>query len=972
MLLTDAVEALDYPIIYVRQPRHGDELQIAWPEVFNPAAVEPGSELILRHPDGREEVLVDTEDGAVTDPMMSFDGKWVYYSYFPDAVETISLRGHRVPVSGADIYKLNLSTRERVRLTRQEFTPNTGAGKWSGPPVSNDGTKNSLGYGVLNLGPAPAAGGRIMFTSSRNGFRPNKNFTSVNLQLFIMDSDGKNVEAIGPMSLGSALHPTPLSNGRFLFSSYESQGLRDRRLWGIWSINPDGTQWEPELSAFGHASAFHFMTELPNRSVVVADYYNKNNFGFGALYKIPPASSAGPRFHTSLQEENPEIHHTVNGDPRTFRMAFSPKGIHSITPSTSGNDLAAADDQGKYTHPSAAPGGDLLVSWSPGPVNRLERPRSLPAVDSGIYIIPDGDSVADSRNMEKVVDSPHYNEAWPRAVVPYSSIHGIDHPPLAGKLSQTMPHLRLPEGSPYGLIGTSSFYNKETEPGGVERDTIGRFEGFNSSGNESTNWRLQGASAGRYSTDDIWAVRVLSIEPSSDKRLGPLSHSKNSEVFFNHANERLRILGEIPLRKFDSEDQPILDYTGAPDTSFVAKIPADTPFTFQTLDRNGAVLNMAQTWHQLRPGEVRVDCGGCHAHGQSAVDFSKTAAARQDYDIVDLSKVTPLMIGEPGNTVAFVEKEVTAIDVEFYQDVRPLLQTHCVSCHQEETGTAPAMLDLSNVSVDQSSMLPNDYQRLCADEVAQWGIPPISRNQVWLGANASRYVRKFQSRRSLLAWKIMGRRMDGWSNDDFPTEVNPGDPDTLAADAKVKLADIDFHGELMPPSNSGAPPLDEHGKRTLLRWIDLGCPIDTAKDTSREGYGWYLDETRPALTISEPKASADHEAFSKIVVGFSDAYSGVNRESFAVSADFPIDSYDPGEDFSTCFVEGEAGVFTCLLGSEVSGIEGGTITVSIADNAGNISVLERTITAPKSIEIDVNHGDKLPRELKSFLLRIGL
>src|SRR5262249_57023817 len=51
-------------------------------------------------------------------------------------------------------------------------------------------------------------------------------------------------------------------------------------------------------------------------------------------------------------------------------------------------------------------------------------------------------------------------------------------------------------------------------------------------------------------------------------------------------------------------------------------------FTFQTLDKRGMVLNMAQTWHQLRPGEVRTNCGGCHAHSQQPTPFERTAAAK--------------------------------------------------------------------------------------------------------------------------------------------------------------------------------------------------------------------------------------------------------------------------------------------------------------------------------------------------------
>ena len=65
----------------------------------------------------------------------------------------------------------------------------------------------------------------------------------------------------------------------------------------------------------------------------------------------------------------------------------------------------------------------------------------------------------------------------------------------------------------------------------------------------------------------------------------------------------------------------VIDPEGNPDTSFLARIPADTPFTFQTIDKDGLVLNMSQTWHQLRPGEVRNNCGGCHAHSKQALEF---------------------------------------------------------------------------------------------------------------------------------------------------------------------------------------------------------------------------------------------------------------------------------------------------------------------------------------------------------------
>src|SRR5439155_1488120 len=125
---------------------------------------------------------------------------------------------------------------------------------------------------------------------------------------------------------------------------------------------------------------------------------------------------------------------------------------------------------------------------------------------------------------------------------------------------------------------------------------------------------------------------------------------KSRRLWWNVANERLRILGEFPVRKFGSGEpgakapagQP-LDPDGNPDTSFLVKVPADVAWTFQTLDRDGMVLNMAQTWHQVRPGEIRNDCGGCHAHSKKPTLFEKTAAARADYAPFDLTKQTPLL-----------------------------------------------------------------------------------------------------------------------------------------------------------------------------------------------------------------------------------------------------------------------------------------------------------------------------------------
>src|SRR5271163_1478093 len=103
--------------------------------------------------------------------------------------------------------------------------------------------------------------------------------------------------------------------------------------------------------------------------------------------------------------------------------------------------------------------------------------------------------------------------------------------------------------------------------------------------------------------------------------------------------------------------------------------------------------------------------------------------------------------------------------------------------------------------------MPGTYYRLALDRDAKFGHKPVIHNGSWRQTNASRYVRMFQSRRSLLTWKVFGRRTDGWTNDDFPTETVPGDASTLTWKGQPvpntpqyrNLADLDYNGVPMPP-----------------------------------------------------------------------------------------------------------------------------------------------------------------------------
>lgn len=935
---------VDYDIVYVRQPRYGDVQDTIWPEVFHPGRIDPGADLMLLHPNGSEEVLFRGGDGAVTDPFVSFDGTAVYFSYFHDVrPSALNTQRANLPRRGADIHRLDLRTRQLRQLTHGEFTPNTGAGQWDEHnPLDPGDSKNSLGYGVLNLGPCPLPGGRIVFSSNRNGLDPPRSFTAPALQLFVMDEDGSNVTPIAPMTIGSALHPTILRDGRIMFSSFETQGIRDSRLWGLWTIQPDGRAWKPLVSAFKPQSAFHFMTQLSNGHIVAEHYYNLNNNGFGAYLAFPPANGQEPPFHSASPAENPTIVQDVTWQ---FQMPFTPRGSYSMTPFTHGDDNGAS--LGKVTHPSAAPNNDLLTVWSKGPANDLERPSSLPRYDGGLYLIREGRPVSHPNEMLLIKNDPNYNEAWPRAVVSYRDIHGVSEPPdLPWLPNDGRLHTLLPAGTPYGLVGSSSVYKRESAPGKGHQAFSGLDE-FNTAENDSSsNWFSQGADAGLYTNADIWAIRLLAMEPNTHRSYGP----NNGRHFSSFAAERLRILGEIPLRK-GSESAPVLDAEGNPDTSFLVKIPADTPFTFQTIDRNGLVLNMAQTWHQVRPGEMRTDCGGCHAHSQMPLRFEGTAASASSYQVYDLSRVTPLVSHDSAGRPTLRVESRSVVDVEFYRDIRPILQRSCVTCHTKSRQDPPAQLVLDDYTLytipddrynGGSNQAPGDYMRLAADAEAQWGPRAVISSGTWRQSNASRYIRKFQSRRSLLVWKIFGQRLDGWTNEAHPTERVAGSASTLPAGSNPNLADLDYTGTIMPPPNSGVPPLTAEEKMLIGRWIDLGAPIDTGRETGNDRFGWFLDDQRPALEVSRPRPGVNTATVTEIRIGMADANSGIRTGSLSVTADFVVAGRAPGSELADLArTVGDGIVEVPLVPQSHSRA---SITVSVSDNQGNVTRVHRTFS----------------------------
>src|SRR5262245_15185923 len=110
---TDKSIKYDYDIVYVRAKRAGDKVHKRYFTDFSqPVTMEPGADLMLLHPDGKEELLVAGGEGAITDPVGSFDTNWVYFTHLHN------LKTHNQwtpPRQGADILQLHLKDLKIVR-----------------------------------------------------------------------------------------------------------------------------------------------------------------------------------------------------------------------------------------------------------------------------------------------------------------------------------------------------------------------------------------------------------------------------------------------------------------------------------------------------------------------------------------------------------------------------------------------------------------------------------------------------------------------------------------------------------------------------------------------------------------------------------------------------------------------------------------------------------------------------------------
>lgn len=1009
-----------------------------WLSAANNIYQQPGCDLVLHHSDptyggnlpvgdrGREEVLVNCDETTsskpvctIADPNVSFDGRYVIYTKFTDTRTYLKDAGFtgdggvgatrhnqsfmRLYPAGdgpGGLYAVRVNTGGLVPydapalifrydlLTHTESEVSPAPAFFAGQAHPGKDPEWHSNIPVMDTGPFFMADGRIGFTSNRaNGF--------YQFQLFAMAQDGSGLELLGHRALSQQLHPATLEDGRIMYTSHDVMLQRGgNNNYSLFTINVDGSNpfilaGKQDASMF----TYHFATQLSDGDAVAAIYYNHNNGGMGTLLRFPvdPPGADFMHLQGSLEKAVPYI--SAGWRMGNGLIPFGRVGQFVLTPQSSAGDdpvrtYASSSDywihpsdgrtvtmMGKFTHPSAAPDNDLLVTYTIGgsstmPTSAYSAYASTMQVigkDAGIWLLPlephsqrqIGHIVDDGRI---VVDFPEYHEIMARPVVPYSRIYGIARPGIDGKGQMTpqaqvtdnsgTKDLRLPAGEPWGLSGAASLYDRET------RSLNGTPWNMNDgggvmSGRTYGNLATNGAELAIFANSEIYGVRVLMpLVPI------PNNYSGGIEQWAGVQKHHLRILGEFPVRKPDGTP---LDGQGNPDTSFIVRLPADTPFLFQTLDKNGMALDIETSSRTVARGEQQL-CGGCHVHTREAMDPFESVAKRDTSLFGDFTgRSAPLFSGTDGSGNPQV-RSATAVyaslpgvaarrsfAVDWQDGISDLIQTRCASCHGEGKPAQQATgLRLDGDDRTYDLLIENQYVRedgvsVNANTKPGDGLLDVISNMLgtdritprYSCCTASRWVALNSARSSMLVWALYGKRMDGRDPATGLPPVGSGVPvDNIGRE----------HPEVWPKVAEHAAyvaAMTEDEKRLLARWIDLGAPKVNVHD----------DLMRPVLTLTPVSAGG---AVGQVLVGVWDD-SALDYSRFVVKHNGSV--IMTGAD-----VSGQPSVITVNLGVSLTDTNAGSHTYEfeIWDKPDrSLSLVSPGVAAANRTRISVSGRDLL-------------
>ncbi len=203
-------------------------------------------------------------------------------------------------------------------------------------------------------------------------------------------------------------------------------------------------------------------------------------------------------------------------------------------------------------------------------------------------------------------------------------------------------------------------------------------------------------------------VRALRVVESPEKRFWTVpawgGQGVHRPAMNWHSFENKRILGTVPVQ---------------PDGSACFELPAETFVYFQLLDENGMMIQSMRSGTIVQPGEV-TGCVGCHEARQSAPPPGRLPAAA----------------GKPAALAGWYGPPRL---FSFMDEVQPVLDRHCVSCHDFGKPAGGKLL-LARDRTETFNVAYTELWRRGAIAAIGAGPAEIQQARSW-GSHASKLVR---------------------------------------------------------------------------------------------------------------------------------------------------------------------------------------------------------------------------------------
>lgn len=694
--------------------------------------------------------------------------------------------------------------------------------------------------GRFDVAPTYVSNTRLAFLTTREmGMAPSilwTNAVEYALGWATIDTDGRNFRHAAKHRLTREFEGTVTPSGDILFVLHRmSAGLpyicnngtagRSCTIYNVtagWAMN----EWGERFATFGQHSAgpvpdslgivydslrpVTFTVDSDTDAVTMwfADYYRGNNNSLGELVASIMLAKLKEGPNGSQVSNHADTFFPVNRW-RATTFADAEDGTSNVDGLRTGIFL------GRVGYPGTLPGGKLVLSYGEGGCSTvlLQEPftaigetwpayvefgsswlrmsnyydalealtgDTIPACHIGLYeFTPDTISSPDS--LVQLVKKTNYNLIGAKAAVSYATLYpGNTAPAQVTRPDKAHNDNRLPYGTPDAFFGSGSIRDRDTKPcNTADWDNLHNYHGC---GTETAN----------IADEDIVGIRFLRAKPNAAN----ITQTRMN----NHFGYDVEILGEIRIDNRDGEGAQIMEpspHQANPDTSFLAKLPADTPLIIQGIDKNGLATSTDQTPFSLFPGS-KFTCGGCHKHSDDArITFAQSHAATPGYTPFDLTgNTTSLLAGEVDGVQQYNVVGSRTVQYEYHTDIQPIFDARCISCHNTANKANVGNLDLSISNPSDQWQSTTTWYQLVRSGYSVINYPQLSR-----------YIKLLSARESLLYWKAAGQRMDGRLDSDRPDDIDFGTAHTTSITA-AELA-------------------------ILGRWIDMGASGGTDATNDR-------------------------------------------------------------------------------------------------------------------------------------------